>query len=71
MGTTYSDMGATITAPAADTNLDIWASVDGATSTALSSVFIDTSATGTHTIIYTATDPAGLSGTASRTVTVN
>jgi hypothetical protein len=71
VGDTYADLGAVITAPAADLNLEVFASVDGASSTPLSGIFISTAATGTHTIIYSATDPAGLVGTASRTVNVN
>ena len=71
MGATYTDLGATITGPQDDLNLDITASVDGATSTPISDIFIDTSATGTHTIIYSATDQNGLTGTAQRTVNVN
>jgi hypothetical protein len=71
VGDTYADLGAVITAPAGDLNLEVFASVDGASSTALSGIIIDTAATGTHTIIYSAIDAAGLVGTASRTVNVN
>jgi hypothetical protein len=69
VGATYSDLGATITAPAADTNLDIKVAVDGGATTP-DQITIDTSAVGTHTIIYSATDQAGLTGTATRTVIV-
>ena len=70
MGTTYSDLGAVITAPAADTNLGIDASVDGATSTPVAMVSLDTSAPGTHAVVYSVTDQNGLVGTATRTVIV-
>jgi hypothetical protein len=67
----YSDLGAVIVGPTSDLNLGIMASVDGSTSTPLSSIVIDTSTPGTHTISYSATDQNGLSGTAVRTVIVN
>ena len=69
-GTTYADLGATITAPLADLNLGLTVVVDNATSTD-GTVQIDTSSPGTHTIIYTVTDPAGLTGSATRTVIVS
>ncbi len=70
IGDTYSDLGATITGPQADTNLGISASVDGGATTTLSAIQIDTTTAGTHTITYSVTDQNGLTGTASRTVTV-
>ncbi len=70
VGATYTDLGATITGPTADLNLGIMASVDGATSTPISSVLVDTTAPGTHTIVYSATDQNGLTSTATRTVNV-
>jgi hypothetical protein len=70
VGSTYTDLGAIITGPTADLNLGVMASVDGATSTALSDVKIDTSVPGMHTIQYSATDQGGLVGTATRTVNV-
>ena len=69
-GTTYADLGATITAPKADLNLGITLVVDNATSTD-GTVQIDTSRPGTHTILYTVTDPSGLTGTITRTVIVS
>src|SRR6202011_1054367 len=68
VGATYLDLGATITAPQADLNLGIIASVDGGATTTTPT--IDTTQPGTHTIVYTATDQSGLVGTASRTVIV-
>ena len=68
-GTTYADLGATITAPQADLNLGLTLVVDNATSTD-GAVQIDTSKPGTHTILYTVTDPSGLTGSATRTVIV-
>ncbi len=70
IGATYNDLGATITGPTADLNLGISASVDGATSTPISSIHIDTSVAGVHVITYSATDQGGLTGTATRTVDV-
>ncbi len=70
VGTAYADLGATITGPQGDTNLGISASVDGATSTPVSAISIDTSVAGTHTIRYSATDQQGQIGTATRTVQV-
>ena len=70
VGDTYSDLGATITGPAGDTNLGISASVDGGAATTPAQVSLDTSAAGTHTIVYSATDQHGVIGTATRTVIV-
>lgn len=67
----YSDQGATVTAPAADTNLTVLASVDGGATTTISGITISTSAAGTHTILYGATDSFGNTGTVSRTVIVS
>ena len=69
-GITYADLGATITAPQADLNLGITLVVDNATSTD-GTVRIDTSTPGTHTILYSVTDPNGLTGSATRTVIVS
>jgi hypothetical protein len=68
VGDTYADLGATITGPTGDTNLGITTLLDGATTT---SITLDTSAAGTHTILYIVTDPAGLTGSATRTVIVS
>jgi len=70
VGSTYADLGAVITGPAADTNLGITVLVDNATSTG-GTVTIDATTAGTHTIIYTVTNPAGLTGSATRTVIVS
>ena len=69
VGTTYADLGATITAPQGDVNLGLTIVVDNATSTD-GTVQIDTSKPGAHTILYTVTDPSGLTGSATRTVIV-
>jgi hypothetical protein len=70
VGQTYSDLGAQITGPQQDRNLGIQAIVDGAATTTIGAIEIDTSQPGTHTIEYTATDQYGLEGTATRTVIV-
>ena len=70
VGATYADLGATITAPQADRNLGLTVVVDTATSTD-GTVQIDTSKPGTHTILYTVTDPSGLTGSATRSVIVS
>ena len=70
VGTTYADLGATITAPQADLNLGLTVVIDNATSTD-GTVQIDTNNPGTHTILYTVTDPNGLTGSATRTVIVS
>ena len=70
VGDTYADLGATITGPSEDLNLGITASVDGGASTSLDAIHIDTASAGDHTIIYSVTDPAGNTGSASRSVSV-
>ena len=70
VGSVYNDLGATITAPVADLNLGINANVDGGPTTTPDQIQIDTTTPGTHTILYTVTDSQGLTGTATRTVTV-
>ncbi len=77
VGSTYSDMGATVTDTNADgstnNNLGLHFSVDGAT---MDTVVLDTStttnttATTTHTIVYSAVDSANNWGYATRTVDV-
>jgi len=69
VGSTYIDLGATVTDDK-DTNLGILASVDGGAKVDLSSIYIDTSTSSTHTIVYSATDNDGNVGTAERTVNV-
>ena len=69
VGDNYVDLGASIS-DNVDQNLGYSASVDGGTATTDDQVVIDTSASGTHTIEYSATDAAGNTGTATRTVDV-
>ena len=69
VGDTYTDAGATVTDDV-DTGLTYTASVDGGASTMPDQIVIDTAAEGTHTIVYSATDAAGNTGTATRTVDV-
>jgi hypothetical protein len=57
VGTTYTDLGATITGPQADLNLGITTYVNGAP---MNPVQLDTSTVATDTIAYVATDSAGL-----------
>jgi surface protein with Ig-like domain len=68
VGSTYADLGATITGPLADLNLGIHIFVDGI---ATDPVVIDTSTTGTHTIDYVITGISGLTSTTTRTVIVS
>ena len=74
IGDTYSDLGANVsdtgTGQAGDSNLGVSANVDGGATTTLSQINLDTTVAGTHTIIYSATDQNGLTGTATRTVNV-
>ena len=70
VGATYNDLGASITGPSDDLNLGISASVDGASSTPMSSVALDTSQAGTHTIVFSATDQNGVTSSVTRTVVV-
>ena len=77
VGTTYSDMGATVHDTNADgsvnNNLGLHFTVDG---TSMSQAVLDTStttnssATTTHTVVYSATDAAGNWGYATRTIEV-
>jgi hypothetical protein len=70
VGSTYSDLGASITGPADALNLGISAIVDGGATTTLDQIQIDTSASGTHTILYFAITQDGIQGSAVRTVVV-
>jgi hypothetical protein len=70
VGAVYNDLGATITGPAEDLNLDIVVSVDGGATTTPDQISVDTSTAGTHSIEYIATDQAGEAGTATRTLNV-
>ena len=70
IGSIYNDLGAIITGPTADLNLGINATVDGGATTTASTISINTSVAGTHTIVYSATDQNGIIGYATRTVNV-
>jgi methylmalonyl-CoA mutase cobalamin-binding subunit len=63
------DLGATVT-DNVDQNLGFVVSLDGGATTTLDQLVLDTSATSTHTILFSATDAAGNTGTATRTVEV-
>jgi Chaperone of endosialidase/Domain of unknown function (DUF5011) len=67
VGTTYNDLGATITGPQQDLNLGISTFVNGV---AVSPVQIDTSTAATDTIEYVASDQSGLTATSTRTVII-
>jgi hypothetical protein len=67
VGTTYNDLGATITGPQADLNLGITTYVNGIET---SPVQIDTSQAATDTIDYVATDQNGLTSTTTRTIII-
>ncbi|MDE2079070.1 MAG: tail fiber domain-containing protein [Patescibacteria group bacterium] len=69
VGASYVDLGAIVT-DNVDQNVAYYASVDGGPEEAPSKVSIDTSAPGTHTVSYTATDNAGNTATATRTIIV-
>jgi hypothetical protein len=72
VGDSYSDMGVVISAgsPPADLNLGITANVDGGATTTPAEVAIDTTAPGTHSIVYSVTDSARVTASATRTVVV-
>jgi lysophospholipase L1-like esterase len=67
IGDTYSDLGATITAPEVDKNLGIKIFLNG---TPVSNIVVDTSAVATDTIDYVATYSSGNTATSTRTVIV-
>ncbi|MEI7720180.1 MAG: tail fiber domain-containing protein [bacterium] len=69
VGDTYSDLGATVTDNVTQ-NLGYSVSVDSAATTSPDQVHIDTSAPGSHTILYSAMDQAGNIGYATRSVVV-
>jgi hypothetical protein len=68
VGDSYTDLGASITAPDADKNLGLKYFLNGAL---VGAIVFDTSAAATDTIDYVATDPTGLSATSTRTVIVS
>jgi hypothetical protein len=67
LGADYADLGAGVS-DNDDHNLGIHTFLNG---TAVESITLDTSAEGTHTIEYVATDQAGNTATSSRTVIVS
>lgn len=67
VGDSYADLGARIASPAADKDLGIRTFLNGKL---VSDITIDTSAEGTDTIDYVATDAAGNTATSSRKVIV-
>jgi len=67
IGTSYNDLGATITGPTADLNLGILTFLNG---TKVDVIQLDTSTTSTSTIDYVVTDQFGIAATATRTVIV-
>ncbi len=69
IGSTYSDLGATIEDDI-DKNLGYKVSLDDGLQIDIRDMDIDTSTEGAHTIVFTATDQAGNRGTATRTVVV-
>ena len=66
IGSTYNDLGATVTDDK-DNNLGVHTAVNG---TAVDTVSIDTSTAATYTITYSATDTDGNTTSATRTVVV-
>ena len=67
VGDSYEDLGATITGPKADLNLDIHTFVGN---TPIDQAVIDTSTTTVYHINYVVTDQNGLAATSTRTVMV-
>jgi len=68
VGTTYADLGATISGPQQDLNLGIHLYIDGS---ATDAVAIDTTTPATHSIDYVVTGISGLTSTSTRTVIVS
>ena len=69
VGTAYTDLGATV-ADNVSNNIGITARVDDGEWGEIGSLTLDTSSPATHIVYYRATDAAGNTGTASRTVNV-
>ena len=69
VGSTYADLGATVT-DNVDQNLGYTVSLDGGATTTVEQLVLDTTATSTHSIVFTATDGAGNTSTATRVVEV-
>ncbi len=70
VGDTYIDPGVTVTSTSSP-NIGYSMSLDGATSTSPAQFTLDTSTPGTHIILFSATDGAGNTGTATRTIIVS
>ncbi|MEK7208017.1 MAG: immunoglobulin-like domain-containing protein, partial [Patescibacteria group bacterium] len=69
MGANYADLGASVT-DNKDSNLGLYAIVDGVDVGSASNIQLDTASSSTYTIEYYSTDQAGNRGTAQRTVVV-
>ncbi len=69
IGASYVDLGATVT-DNVDQNLGYTVSLDGGAPTDISQLSLDTSIVGEHSILFSATDLSGNTGTATRTVIV-
>jgi hypothetical protein len=69
VGDTYTDLGATVT-DNVDENLGFTVSLDGGVTTTLDQIAVDTSTSTSHTIVFSATDNAGNTGHATRTINV-
>jgi hypothetical protein len=67
VGSTYQDLGATISGTQADLNLGIKNFLNGAL---VSDIVLDTSAAATDTVQYVVTDPTGLTATSTRTILI-
>jgi LysM repeat protein len=67
IGATYNDLGATITGPQADLNLELVTYLNGVLE---NPIVVDTSEPATDTISYVATDSQGLSASSTRTVII-
>ena len=67
VGASYSDLGATITGPQADLNLDIAIYLNGV---AISPIALDTGTAATDTISYVVADQNGLTSTSTRSVII-
>ncbi|OHA80316.1 MAG: hypothetical protein A2675_00680 [Candidatus Yonathbacteria bacterium RIFCSPHIGHO2_01_FULL_51_10] len=70
IGDTYGDLGALIISPESAKNFGIKASLDGGPDMDISQISIDTTAAGTHTVVYSVIDQNNLTTTAERVVNV-
>jgi hypothetical protein len=67
VGDSYTDLGATITGPQPDLNLDLKTFLNGSLT---SNIAIDTTQPATDSIDYVATDQSGLTSTSTRTIII-